>query len=145
MSAAPILTPVYILTTALHSALGPVAPLFQGIPAHFWLVSRDGADEALRDGELSGMLISQAQTPLNADGFVRSATVTGVIALRAIALTDDGAQSLYAAAAAAMSAPPVAPAGYRVSWEWLGELVIPPLGGRYTAAATYRIEIRRSA
>ena len=69
-------------------------------------------------------------------------TATGPLAVRCIATSDDAAQDLAADAVAALGSG-VSITGYRLSLVFTGELVIPPLGGRYTAALRYDAEIRR--
>lgn len=152
---APITTPVWVLTTALAQALDPIAPVApDGLPAYGWLVSRPGLDQALLTGALAGLIIAQAQTPLSAAGWLGAGAAEGTIALRCLALTDDDAQALLAEATQALGDGVTLPAfphagggqglaGYRVSLAYTGELVIPPLGGRHTAACTYRAHIRR--
>lgn len=143
MTGAPITSPAVVLTTALHTALAPVAPLApDGLRAFGWLVSRPGLDEALQAGTLSGLIIAQSQGPLRAAGWVGEGTAEGSIALRCLALTDDGAQTLLAAAISALGTG-VTITGYRVQLAYAAELIIPPLGGRYTAACLYTAEIRR--
>lgn len=144
MSGQPITEPIRALSQALFQALAPVVETYKGLPAYYWLASPAelDADAALGRGDLAGLIIAQLQGPVAAGGWIGEGVATGPLAIRCIATSDDAAQALAADAITALSTG-VSITGYRLSLVYTGELVIPPLGGRYTAAPRYDAEIRR--
>lgn len=159
MTTAPITTPGRILSTALYAALSPLVGSHDGIPAVYWLQAPGpGPAQALLAGQLAGVIaihaISTAGSQVNQAvprgafldaGYIGEAGVAGRILVKAFATTDDAAQDLMAAAAAAIGAGLVASTGYAISAQWAAEVLLPPLDGIHTAAAVYSIALRRVA
>jgi hypothetical protein len=144
MTGAPVTEPIRALSAALYAALSPVVPLYQGVPACYWLASPEAldVDAALGRGDLSGLIICQLQGNMNTAGWVGEGTAEGAIVLHCIAMSDDAAQTLAAAAIVALGGG-VSITGYRLALAYTGETPVPPRGGRYTAAPRYDAEIRR--
>lgn len=141
----PIVTPGRVLSAAFYGALSPLVEAYAGIPACYWQrAPGPGPAAALLSGELAGAITVQAQSNLADAGWIGEAATEGNILVKAFAADDDAAQTLMAQAAAAIAAGLLAPAGYRVTATWSAEIVLPPTDGIFTAAALYRVAVRRS-
>lgn len=144
MSDQPITTPGRVISAAFYAALSPLVEPYGGIPACYWQRAPGaGPAAALINGELAGAITVQAQGNLVSAGWIGEATVEGSILVKAFAADDDAAQELMADAAAAIAAGLSTPAGYRATAAWAAEVVLPPTDGIYTAAALYRVAVRR--
>lgn len=144
MSAEPITNAGRLARRAFYAALAPVVATFGGIPAAYWRVARDGAAAAILAGELAGMLVYQPQAPFEAGGTINQAESTGLIVVRAVATTDDAAETLLATALTAIASGLAASPGLAIQVVYTGEPPIPPADGLYTAAAQFRVTLRRT-
>lgn len=91
------------------------------------------------------LLVGQHQDGGGApDHRIGSAGWAGLVVVRSLSASDEGARAGYAAAAARMWAPD-SPAGYHVWTTFDRPISVPPLDKIHTRAGQWRVSVRRTA
>lgn len=133
-TATPILSAELILATAIRDALAPFVGLYLTRPKAYYQQAEQGAPLPY--------IVFQCQSDIGRLDHIGDTGATVLVTLKALAGDAKAARELLLAASAGMAS--LSYTGYVLTARYARSPAIPPSGGVFQSAHTYRITIERS-